>query len=289
MEVFGEMVSVRKWHYCIVIEEFGYVSDEFKMRILHIARDVLRRVCPRDYSPSVIHALVFDTWDRMLQVLSEYSSSVGAFTESISPELLAIHECWSGVPRIWVCCEVMKSLPQKVSTAVLQHEVCHAVLHGTIAHYILPVLTREYLELLSKILNVDSVDTVVKAVLNDLSMAIKDAEVTLELLRAGLLLDQIHLALYVTTQYCEEDFKKFSNMRAKLLILAKPLALISHVLRTSLRQLAMRYLEYLSSGSEVPLSTLISVAKYIGELSILKLDLYSKVKKLLLYLCCIPT
>ncbi|RLE54755.1 MAG: hypothetical protein DRJ40_10165 [Thermoprotei archaeon] len=288
MEIFREMISVKKWHYCIVIEEFGYVSDEFKMKILHIARDVLRRVCPRDYSPSVIHALVFDTWDRMLRVLGEYSSSVGAFTESISPELLALHECWSGVPRIWICCEVMKTLPQKVTTAVLQHEVCHAILHGTVAHYMLPVLTREYLEPLSKILNTSNVGTVVKAVLNDLSMAIKDAEVTLELLRAGLLLDQIHLALYVTTQYCEEDFK-FSNMRARLLILAKPLALISHVLRTSLRQLAMRYLEYLSSRSEVPLSTLISVAKYIGELSTVKLDLYSKVKKLLLYLCYVPT
>ena len=50
-------------------------------------------------------------------------------------EFLATHEAWRGYPRIHICHERVKDLPDALLRGVLHHEISHAVLHGTPEFY----------------------------------------------------------------------------------------------------------------------------------------------------------
>ena len=50
-------------------------------------------------------------------------------------DFLATHEAWRGYPRIHICHERIKRVPDPVIRGVLHHEIGHGLFHGSVEFY----------------------------------------------------------------------------------------------------------------------------------------------------------
>ena len=166
--------------------------------MLQCIEECYRHLEPHDVE--IVDLLVFDTSRRMRTHLMEERSRLGILSEDFGEQFYAMHEAWTGIPRIWVCLERITELGRTVGYGSLRHEVAHSVLHGSPEYYALPIppslsefsrrkhLSREY---------------GVK-ILYLLSVAVKDYEATLLLARRGYIEDQTAYARKVLTASTED-------------------------------------------------------------------------------------
>ena len=54
-------------------------------------------------------------------------------------DFYVMHYAWSGIPRISVSVERIRSLPELTQAGILRHEVGHSILHGSPEYYIFPI------------------------------------------------------------------------------------------------------------------------------------------------------
>lgn len=118
---------------------------------------------------------------------------LGVETSGLESSFFALHDSWRGIPRIWICEDGIKVLPDNVRKGCLHHEAAHTVLHGSLEYYIF-TLPRELLELVSKgkisMQNATSL-------LYIASVTVKDYEVTRYLYRNGFVKDQVAYVKYL--------------------------------------------------------------------------------------------
>lgn len=119
----------------IHLEVIGRVEDEIIRHVLLVLEDFYGRL-REELRPELVEVKLFPTRDRMLAFLaSESPQTSHPFDEAY----IAMHEAWTGIPKIHVCAEDFKRLPRKVFDAALLHEAGHSALHGNPKYYVVTI------------------------------------------------------------------------------------------------------------------------------------------------------
>jgi hypothetical protein len=151
------------------------------------AAEILTRLAgePR---PSRLSIRIFHRIDE-LQAFFEQEKSVLAVVSDGELDFIATHEAWRGYPRIHVCSERTKHLSEIVVQGAMQHEVAHAILHGTAEFYTFRFSS--HLIAAGETLGLDT--QLLQQLVYLLSIALKDSEVVRKLAAAGFESGQIAL------------------------------------------------------------------------------------------------
>ncbi len=182
----------------IVIQPSEGIQKQFLAKIQLWANEVLEKIGP-SAAPLFIHVNV---WRRMDELESFYQKEKRELGIAIveDTEFLASHEAWRGDPRIHICQERVKNVPDIVIRSVLHHEISHALLHGTPEFYTFRYSTK--LQDAGRICGLDL--ALLQQCVYLLSIAIKDDDVVTWLADIGLGVDQLHLLEYMITDTQDE-------------------------------------------------------------------------------------
>lgn len=174
------------------------VDEGFLTQIRTWATEVLERAGP--LSPS--RDLCITIWKNMEGFQSFYRREKEALGVVAGEEtdFLASHDAWRGYPRIHVCQERLRGIPNAIVQGVIHHEIGHALHHGTPEFY-----TFRFSSRLRKIgqsygLNL----TLLQQCVYFLSIAIKDREVVQWLAEKGLGFGQLALLEHLISDTEEE-------------------------------------------------------------------------------------
>ncbi len=180
----------------IEIESSAEVKKIFVTRIRKWANEVLDRK-GAIAGPPFLSITIWKTIEELQSFYRQEKEELGVVTGE-DTEFLATHEAWRGYPRIHICQERVKDVPDAVLRGVLHHEISHAVLHGTPEFY-----TFRYSNRLQKAGRSCGLDlALLQQCVYLLSIAVKDHDVVTWL--AGIGLAQGQLAL-VEHMICDTD------------------------------------------------------------------------------------
>ena len=131
---------------------------------------------------------VYNRLDELENFFCKEKEALGIFSEG-EAEFVAIHEAWRGYPRIHICAERIKNLPEAVVLGAVQHELAHTVLHGRSEFYTFR-FSRQLISA-SEALGFDM--HLLQQCVYLLSIALKDGEVVSRLAKMGFQIGQIAL------------------------------------------------------------------------------------------------
>lgn len=117
----------------IEIQSSEEVQKELVAKVQSWAKEVLVKNVPIAAPPFISISI----WRRMDELQSFYQQEkqeLGVVTGE-ETEFLATHEAWRGHPRIHICQQRIKDVPDVVLQSVLHHEISHALHHGTPEFY----------------------------------------------------------------------------------------------------------------------------------------------------------
>jgi len=198
--------------YRILIKKFGKIKEEDVKRVLEVIHRCYNK---SDRKPSVIDLYIFENRRQMISFLNYISNEMGKASFWEIEKYYALHDAWTGIPRIMVSIDILYELPEKVFEGALLHETAHSILHGEISYYIFT-----YPRILREKFNEETASKIAYL----LSIAVKDYEVTDFLLKQNFTDNQIEFIKYLLTPTLEE---KEEYMLSKLNIKAKALAIAS--------------------------------------------------------------
>lgn len=132
---------------------------------------------------------------------------------------LAFHEVWHGYPRVHIAVDKLKELNEKLRMAIIEHELVHTILHGSLDYYLIPI--PHMVKLDPKVLS-----TITYLV----SVAVKDYEVLSTLLKHGFINEQIEYLRYMLESEVETVNVEPLNLEVKALIVS---ALLKHTITAS--------------------------------------------------------
>ncbi len=97
------------------------------------AEDIIESLAEKA-PPDRLKILVYHRLDELQDFFRKEKEALGIVSEG-DTEFIAIHEAWRGYPRIHICSERIKNLPETVVRGAVQHELAHAILHGRTEFY----------------------------------------------------------------------------------------------------------------------------------------------------------
>lgn len=138
--------------------------------------------------PDRLKILVYHRLEELQNFFRKEKEALGIVSEG-EAEFIAIHEAWRGYPRIHICSERIKNLPEAVVLGAVQHELAHAILHGRSEFYTFR-FSRQLISA-SEALGYDI--QLLQQCVYLLSIALKDGEVVSRLAEIGFQYGQIAL------------------------------------------------------------------------------------------------
>jgi hypothetical protein len=182
----------------IVIEPSEGTQKEFVAKVQSWANEVLEK----KGSLAAPNFIFINIWRRVDELQSFYQKEkqeLGIVTGE-ETNFLATHEAWRGDPRIHICQERVKDVPDVVIQSVLHHEISHALLHGTPEFYTFRYSTK--LQEAGRIRGLDLAH--LQQCVYMLSVAIKDYDVVTWLSDIGLGCGQLYLLEYLISDTEDE-------------------------------------------------------------------------------------
>ena len=180
----------------IEIESSAEVNEAFVTRIRKWTNEVLERK-GAIAGPPFLCITIWKTIEELQSFYRQEKEELGVVTGE-DTEFLATHEAWRGYPRIHICQERVKDVPDAVLRGVLHHEIGHAVLHGTPEFY-----TFRYSNRLQEAGRSCGLDlALLQQCVYLLSIAVKDHDVVRWLAGIGLGHNQLML---IEHQICDTD------------------------------------------------------------------------------------
>lgn len=169
----------------LVTSVFGDVSAADVNSIELLMHECYGRLKPPDLV--LVDLLLFEKAAAMEAFFSKEHLSIGVSSSRFDESFLALHDAWRGTPRISVCIERIRDVPELVYAEAIRHEVAHSVLHGSLEYYILPVPTA--LKDAAKQIGLTKNNVIDFLYL--ISIAVKDFEATQLLYSEGYVEDQV--------------------------------------------------------------------------------------------------
>ena len=117
----------------IEIQSSPEVKEAFVTQIRKWANEALDRKGAIK-SPPYLQITIWEKIEELQSFYQREKEELGVVTGE-DTEFLATHEAWRGYPRIHICEERVKDVPDAVLQGVLHHEISHALLHGTPEFY----------------------------------------------------------------------------------------------------------------------------------------------------------
>jgi hypothetical protein len=182
----------------IVIVPAEGTQKEFVDQVQSWANEVLEKKGPLA-APTFISINIWRRMDELQSFYQQEKQELGIVTGE-ETDFLATHEAWRGDPRIHVCQERVKDVPDVVIQSVLHHEISHALLHGTPEFYTFRYSTK--LQDAGRICGLDL--ALLQQCVYLLSIAIKDYDVVTWLTDIGLGFGQLHLLEYMISDTEDE-------------------------------------------------------------------------------------
>jgi hypothetical protein len=182
----------------IVIQPYEGIQEEFLAKVQLWANEVLEKIGP-SAAPPFIYINVWRRMDELQSFYQKEKQELGIVTGE-DTDFLASHEAWRGDPRIHICQERVKNVPDVVIRSVLHHEISHALLHGAPEFYTFRYSTK--LQEAGRICGLDLAH--LQQCVYLLSIAIKDYDVVTWLTEIGLGIGQLHLLEYMITDTEDE-------------------------------------------------------------------------------------
>lgn len=170
----------------VVLRKFGSIEGGDIGYILKILEECYLRFEPHEVS--YLDLYLFENAVSMKAFFNLERLKVGVTLGSFEDIFIAQHDAWRGVPRISICLDRLRSLPEEVRVGSIRHEVGHSVLHGSIEYYITPRLMMP--RLASRLSEAS-----LRSFLYLVSIADKDYEVARSLFERGYVEDQVAYAM----------------------------------------------------------------------------------------------
>ena len=182
----------------IEIQSSKETQKEFVAKVLSWAKEVLEKNGPLA-APPFICIKIWGRLDELQSFYQQEKQELGVVTGD-EAEFLATHEAWRGHPRIHICQERVKDVPDVVLQGVLHHEMSHALYHGTPEFY-----TFRYSIKLQEAGRFWGLDlALLQQCVYMLSIAIKDYDVVTWLTDMGLGFGQLNLLEYLISDTEDE-------------------------------------------------------------------------------------
>jgi hypothetical protein len=162
------------------------------------ANEVLEKKGPLT-APAVISINIWQRMDELQSFYQQEKQELGIATGE-ETDFLATHEAWRGDPRIHICQEKVRDVPDVVLQSVLHHEISHAIHHGTPEFYTFRYSTK--LQEAGRLCGMDL--TLLQQCVYMLSVAIKDCDVVTWLTDIGLGPGQLYLLDYLISDTEDE-------------------------------------------------------------------------------------
>jgi hypothetical protein len=171
---------------------------EFVAKVQSWANEVLEKKEPLA-APAFISINIWRRMDELQFFYRKEKQQLGILTGQ-ETEFLATHEAWRGYPRIHICQERVKAVPDPVLQGVLHHEISHALHHGSLEFYTFVFSNK--LQETGRICGLDL--ALLQQCVYMLSVAIKDHDVVMWLTNIGLGFGQLHLLEYMISDTEDE-------------------------------------------------------------------------------------
>ena len=182
----------------LVIQPSEGTQMEFVAKVQLWGNEVLEKIGP-SATPPFIYINIWRRMDELQSFYEKEKQELGIVTGE-DTDFLATHEAWRGDPRIHICQERVKNVPDVVLQSVLHHEISHALLHGAPEFYTFRYSTN--LQEAGRICGLDL--ALLQQCVYLLSIAIKDYDVVTWLTDKGLGIGQLHLLEYMITDTEDE-------------------------------------------------------------------------------------
>jgi hypothetical protein len=108
-------------------------DDKIAGQIRHWAEDIIENLA-ESAPPDRLKIVVYHRLYELQDFFRKEKEALGIVSEG-EAEFIAIHEAWRGYPRIHICSERIKNLPETIVLGAVQHELAHAILHGRSEFY----------------------------------------------------------------------------------------------------------------------------------------------------------
>ena len=182
------------------------VEEAFLTQIRSWANEVLERTSFPDSLPT-LHLMVWKNMDKYQEIYRSEKDALGVVTGE-ETEFLATHDAWRGYPRIHICQERLKGVPNSVIQGVIHHEIAHALNHGALEFYTFTFTKR--LQEAARSYGMDM--PLLQQCVYFLSVAIKDREVVQWLAQIGLGFSQVALLRHLISE-TEEERQAWEKVR----------------------------------------------------------------------------
>ena len=182
----------------IAIQPSEGTQKEFAAKVQSWANEVLEK---KGFlaAPAVISINIWRRMDELQYFYQQEKQELGIATGE-ETDFLATHEAWRGDPRIHICQEKVRDVPDVVLQSVLHHEIGHALHHGTPEFY-----TFRYSIKLQEAGRFCGLDfALLQQCVYLLSVAIKDDDVVTWLTDIGLGFGQLYLLDYLISDTEDE-------------------------------------------------------------------------------------
>lgn len=206
----------------IVVSKYGNVYDNEVDEILNTMLECYSRLMPHEVS--LVDLYLFERSSSVEAFIKRECEELGITVTPFAETFFSTHDAWRGVPRVTICLEKVRALPELVKLGGIRHEVAHTVLHGSLEHYLIrpPSLLLE----MTNRFNLSRDYT--KSVLYLVSIAVKDYEATCLLYSRGYVEDQVEYVKFLL-RVSEDDVISWELSKGNPLL--KALYLIS-ILKT---------------------------------------------------------
>jgi len=182
----------------IVIKPSEGTQKEFVAKVQSWANEVLEKKGPLA-APAFISINIWRSKDDLQSFYQQEKQELGIVT-GVETDFLATHEAWRGDPRIHICQERVKDIPNVVLQSVLHHEISHALHHGTPEFYSFRYSTK--LQEAGQFCGLGL--ALLQQCVYMLSVALKDYDVVTWLTDVGLGYGQLHLLEYMISDTEDE-------------------------------------------------------------------------------------
>lgn len=182
----------------IAIQSSKGIQKDFVTKVQSWANEVLEKKGSLA-APAFISINVWSRLDELKSFYQKEMQELGIVTGE-ETDFLATHEAWRGNPRIHICQERVKDVPDSVLQGVLHHEITHALHHGKPEFY-----TFRYSAKLQEAGQFCGLDiALLQQCVYMLSVALKDYDVVTWLTNIGLGCGQLNLLEYMISDTEDE-------------------------------------------------------------------------------------
>lgn len=92
----------------------------------------------KENAPPAIMLMIFSKGNLAEGYYIREARKMGVITQPAGEGFYSTHDAWTGIPRIGIYFDRLKTLPNDLQMAILRHEAAHTVLHGSLECYTPP-------------------------------------------------------------------------------------------------------------------------------------------------------